>query len=129
MAQQLEVLQRADSVRRIPGDGAVRDPFSLNHERAFALVDDMCSLSKLRPPSAEGTAALATLDHLETRGPELPSGPRILLAYGRDEGVCFGLGTPQQRWRIGRAPSCEIRLDYEAFLSATHAAMNTQRPW
>lgn len=113
----------AGLVRRTRGPAPRGDVYELNHERLFALVDDIRQLSRLRPLERRDVA-VETILHAEEPTLRLPLEPRLLVAYGREEGVGFPLhGPPGSRWTLGRAAKCEIRLDYDPFVSATHATI------
>lgn len=124
VSRHLEVLLDAGLVRRIEGgDRARGDGFVLSHERLFAVVDEMRSLAKLRPLGAEPSVG-ETVAREGAGDPRLPDGPRLLVAFGRDDGLAFPLASSVgSRSRIGRAPACEVRLDYDPFLSSEHAAV------
>lgn len=117
----LDTLLDAGLVERVPGETRARgDSFVLNHERLFALVDEIRSLARLRPVAV--ASPRETLDGRAATRARLPDAPRLLVAYGRDDGVAFGLDGPVgARWRIGRSASCEVRLDYDPYLSQEHA--------
>ncbi len=129
VSRHLDFLLDAELVRRIAGDGGREgDLYLLNHERVFAIVDELRDLTKLRPVADWGGDGTVTSEG-EGRDaePELPVGPRLLVAYGRDDGAAFPLAGPVgARWRIGRAPACEIRLDYDPFLSGVHATIDRE---
>lgn len=112
-------------VTRIPGDVSPRgDQYVLNHERMFAMVDQIRTLSKLRPVTGPEATPHATMDQESAREARLPPPPRLLVAYGRDEGLAFPLAGPLgSRWRVGRGPGCEIRLDYDPFSSAHNSTV------
>lgn len=120
----LEKLVEAGLVLRVPDvGGAQGDGFVLAHEHLFAMVDEIRGLAKLR--RARGIDALGP-----TRGREaddrrsLPPRPRLVVAYGRDDGVAFALNaSPGGRWRIGRGASCEVSLDYDPFASTEHCVI------
>lgn len=124
VTRHLDVLVDAGLVRRTDaGPRARGDAFVLNHERLFAVVDEMRNLAKMRP-LVEDASLGETIARSDAAEPRLPSGPRVLLAFGRDDGVSFSLAGPSgPRWTVGRAPACEIRLDYDPFLSSEHAAI------
>lgn len=117
----LDTLLDAGLVERLPDDARARgDAFVLNHERLFALVDEIRSLARLRPVAA--ARPRETLDGPASKRASLPEPPRLLVAYGRDDGVAYPLdGKPGAAWRIGRSAACEIRLDYDPYLSQEHA--------
>jgi DNA-binding transcriptional ArsR family regulator len=120
VARHLEQLQAFGLVRRAHDDERRADVYVLNHERVFAVVDEMRALARLRPVLDVPIEPGETVDRGQGAA-ELPAGPRLLLAYGRDEGVAFALDRPPgARWRIGRGPECEVCLDYDPYLSTEH---------
>lgn len=126
VARHLEQLMDLGLVRRAPeGSGRV-ERYVLSHERVFALVDAMRSLTRLRPIT--DVPKDATLVGASAARTTLPDLPRLVLAYGRDDGTGFGLaGEAGARWTIGRAPTCEIRLDYDPYLSGENAVIERTR--
>lgn len=122
VTRHLDTLMDAGLLNRLPASNpGAGDQFVLNHERLFALVDDLRGLARLRPT----TAALEPGETMDATSKEtrLPPRPRLMVAYGRDDGMAYPLGGAAQRWRIGRAASCDIRLDYDPFLSTEHCAV------
>lgn len=102
----------------VPGTG---DEFVLNHERLFALVDELRGLARLRPmsgPLEPGETMDASAGEVR-----LAPRPRVMVAYGRDDGATFPLGAPATRWCIGRGPTCDLRFDYDPYLSNEHCAV------
>ena len=115
ITRQLDVLIDADLVRRSAPVGTRGATYVLNHERLFATVDAMRGLTKLRPLRSVGVGE--TMD--DARGAvRAAARPRLVVAYGRDVGTAFHLGGMGARWRIGRGPECDIRLDYDPYASA-----------
>lgn len=122
----LEMLRRAGLVQRTADPRGKGDAFVLNHERLFALVDEIRGLAKLRT-FGEPASMGETLDRRESGTIRLPDPPRLLVTYGRDDGVAFAL--PKESGEsalIGRAPSCEIRLEYDPFLSGENTIVERQ---
>lgn len=119
----LELMQRAGLVRRIgPKDEREGAAFVLDHQRLFAMVDEIRDLAKLRPLMAQNLPPGVTVKRDPAEETRLPTTPRLLMAYGRDDGIAFPLGGPVgTRWRIGRSTDCEIALDYDLFLSSEHS--------
>lgn len=115
ISRQLDILVEADLVRRSAPAGTRGATYVLNHERLFALVDAMRELTKLRPFSSVQTGE--TLDGARDQVRDSPR-PRLVVTYGRDDGAAFPLTKDASQWRVGRAPECEIRLDYDPYLSA-----------
>jgi DNA-binding transcriptional ArsR family regulator len=121
VAHHLGHLVRCGLVRRLDGDP--RAPrFLLDAGRVFALVDTMRVLAQVRPVDG-GAASDETVGH-GALGALLPRPPRLVLAYGREEGVGFSLdGPPGSQWRIGRSEACEVRLDYDVYLSRVNSVV------
>lgn len=123
----LEILRAAGLVERLGGDAPARgDEYVLNHERLFALVDEVRGLAKLKPLGVDGAPRATVASEADPRARLAPK-PRLALAYGRDDGIVFPLATAEgARTRIGRSPACEIRLDYDPYLSAEHCTLTRQ---
>lgn len=117
VSHHLDQLVEAGLVQRLPREGR-GDAFVLDHMRLFALVDEIRGLARLRPAIAAGSGG--TMDGDARTLPPMPDPPRLVVAFGRDDGVAFSLaeGGP---WRVGRAPACEVCLDYDPYLSSEHA--------
>lgn len=102
------------------GSGGER--FTLNHQRLFAVVDELRGLTRLRPQVAvalEGTIPAPGDETLR-----LPEAPRLTVAYGWQDGLSFPLrGPPGTRWRIGRAAGCEVALDHDPYVSAENCVV------
>lgn len=100
------------------------DRFVLSSERLFALVDELRNLVKLRPVVSAAVVPGSTVDVARGGASLLPKPPRLFVAYGREDGTGFSIaGPPGARWRIGRDPACEIRLDYDPYLSAQNSIL------
>ncbi len=57
----------------------------------------------------------------------MPDPPRLVVAYGREDGEAFSLAGPEgASWTIGRAADCAIRLDYDPFVSAANTRISRQ---
>ncbi len=119
----LETLIDAGLVLRIADEAEPAERFVLAHERLFAMVDEIRVLAKLRrTPSSD--AAGPTMEREGHVRVALAARPRLVVAYGRDDGVAYALTTQAgARWRIGRGATCEIRLDYDPFASAEHCVI------
>jgi DNA-binding transcriptional ArsR family regulator len=117
----LEHLLQDGLVRRETGEGTPRgDVFVLNPERVFALVDEMRDLVRLRPLGAAAQEARTVVGDADAP-PPLPDGPRLVVAYGREDGAGFPLAGPSGSvWRVGRGAVCEIRLEYDPYLSSVN---------
>ena len=124
VAHHLETLVGCGLVRRVEAGGD-RAQFLLDAGQVFALIDTLRALAQLRPVAE--VPADATLGHGAVAA-LLPRPPRLVLAYGREEGVGFGLAGPVgAQWRIGRSEACEVRLDYDPYASRVNAVVE-RRP-
>lgn len=105
-----------------PGRG---DRFALNHQRLFALVDELRGLTRLRPQLLQDILPDGTIPGSPEGGKRrLPAGPRLTVAYGWQDGLSFPLeGAPGTRWRLGRSASCEISLDHDPYMSAENSVV------
>lgn len=123
VTRHMEQLLDLGLLHRMPAAGGRGDLWVLNHERLFAIVDEIRSLAKLRPLAGMPSAG-ETVEQAPPGAPRLPTGPRLLVAYGRDDGVAFALDRPVGgRWTIGRAPTCDIRLDYDPYNSGENSRL------
>jgi DNA-binding transcriptional ArsR family regulator len=125
ITRHLDVLLDAGLVSRAPSESKAHgDTYVLNHERLFAIVDEIRGLARLRPILSKPAEPGETMDKAQAAELKLPPTPRLLVAYGRDDGVAHGLaGLAGTKWRIGRAATCEICLDYDPYLSAEHCVV------
>jgi DNA-binding transcriptional ArsR family regulator len=117
VSHHLEQLAAQGLVQQVEAGG--KDAYVLNPQRLFALVDEIRGLAKLRPllPPPGEEATLAQPGSPRT---SLPPLPRLLVAYGREDGAAFALEGPGP-WRIGRNSACEVPLDHDPFASGEHA--------
>lgn len=122
VTRHLEQLMDMGLVRRAPEGAGRVERYVLSHERVFALVDAMRSLTRLRPLT--DVPKDATLVGTRSTEPALPELPRLVLVYGRDDGTGYALkGDAGTRWKVGRAPGCDIRLDYDPYLSGENSTI------
>ena len=121
----LDQLQRLGLVVREPAETKGRgDRFALHHERLFAVVDDLHNLTKLRPIGGRSVPPSSTVARSGAAGPRLPEPPRLVVAYGQEDGIGYSLeGPPGTTWHLGRAPACEIRLDYDPYVSSENTRL------
>lgn len=94
--------------------------YALHQASLFALLDELRRLAKLRSVIPEDPGE--TVAHQEPPSIRLPAGPRLVVAYGREDGAAFALAAGE-RWRIGRGARCEIRLDHDPWISTEHATL------
>ncbi|HEX2022062.1 MAG TPA: FHA domain-containing protein, partial [Candidatus Thermoplasmatota archaeon] len=101
--------------------GATQE-FLLNHQRIFALAEDVRDLARLRavvePPVATSSATPPT-----SRGPNVR--PGIVVVRGLEEGIVHPVDPAAGRttWTIGRRRGADIPLDYDPYVSAEHAEL------
>jgi DNA-binding transcriptional ArsR family regulator len=117
VAQHVEQLAELGLVERVePSSGA---EYVLSHPRLFALTDELRELSKLRALIEATSGATIETPQRAHNVIRMPEPPRLVVAYGRDDGAAFALHGPVgTHWRVGRAQPCEIRLDYDPFASS-----------
>lgn len=118
----LDQLERLGLVERSRKDPDARgERFVLNHPQLFAMIDELRSLAKLRPLVPDPAPVGVTVERRLDADSRLPALPRLLVAYGRDDGIGYALHGPVgTRWRLGRGAACEIRLDYDPYLSSVN---------
>ncbi|MCA1813233.1 MAG: FHA domain-containing protein [Halobacteriales archaeon] len=111
------------AVQRAEHEAGIVDAYVLNHQRLFAIVEELRRLGELRgdtPGLAEPTLAGHAAE-----GGGLETGPRFVLVRGQGEGRVFSLRKEQLRadrgWIIGRKPGLAVSLDYDPFASAENA--------
>jgi DNA-binding transcriptional ArsR family regulator len=122
VSHHLEQLEALGLVYR-SADAHGVERFALNHQRLFALVDELRGLTRLRPQMVQAVPE-GTIPGVPDDGLRLPDGPRLTVAYGWQDGLSFPLQGPAgSRWRIGRAPSCEVALDHDPYVSAENCVV------
>ncbi|HVM44587.1 MAG TPA: FHA domain-containing protein, partial [Candidatus Thermoplasmatota archaeon] len=111
------------TVERVERDGNVVDEYVLNHQKLFAIVEELRMLGELRareappvqPTIGAAPAAPAAAEH----------GPRLVLVRGQGEGRVFALRkenlTAGRGWLIGRKLGLAVSLDYDPFVSGENA--------
>lgn len=124
VSQHLDKLEEAGLVRRVASkEKTTGDAYILAHERVFALVDEVRNLAKLRPILSQSPVVDETQEGgVPAAADQLPDPPRLMVAYGRDDGVAYGLHGGD-RWVVGRGPDCDVQLDYDPYLSTEHCAV------
>lgn len=116
VAHHVEQLEALGLVERI--STAAGEAYVLSHPRVFALTDELRGLAKLRA-LVDDAGPPQTFTAQPQRPLPIPAAPRLVVAYGRDDGAGHALhGDVGKRWRIGRGASCEVRLDYDPFASS-----------
>jgi DNA-binding transcriptional ArsR family regulator len=107
------------AVERTEQDGHVVDNYVLNHQRLFAIVEELRSLGEIEPN--QPVAQEETIPATPEPGPARASGPRLVLVRGRGEGRVFEFAaedrSPEGAWLIGRDRGLAVPLDYDPFVS------------
>lgn len=108
---------------RTQQDGHVVDHFVVNHQRLFAIVEELRSLGELKarePVDEEQTIAAEAAP-----GASSGSGPRLVLVRGQREGRVFELSdenrTHEGAWVVGRKKGLAVSLDYDPFVSGENS--------
>lgn len=98
------------------------DGYVLHQSSLFALLDEVRRLAKLR--SVLGDDDAGTVAQRDEPAIRLPPAPRLVVAYGREDGAAFGLADDVgARVRVGRGAACEARLDHDPWISSEHVAV------
>lgn len=111
------------TVERVERDGNVVDEYVLNHQKLFAIVEELRMLGELR--AREAPPALPTIG-AHPAAPATPErGPRLVLVRGQGEGRVFPLRkenlTAGRGWLLGRKLGLAVSLDYDPFVSSENA--------
>lgn len=101
-----------------------RRQFVVDRARLYAIVEKMRDLATVEP-SVDPSGATMALDGGQPV--PMPDGPHLVLVRGVEEGQAYPLQEEQERFVIGRDPSADVVLDYDAFVSGEHAHV-LQRP-
>lgn len=121
VAEHLDVLEAIGVVSRDGDAGNGADRFVLNHQRVFAIVEELRKLTLLRP--AKPADPLATLEAPSAGTASWEKGPKLVLVAGAYEGRAYAL---KERALVGRAEGADVRLDYDPFVSSEHAEVTRQ---
>ena len=111
------------TVERVERDGNVLDEYVLNHQKLFAIVEELRMLGELR--AREAPPAQPTIG-ASPAAPAMPErGPRLVLVRGQGEGRVFALKkenlTAGRGWLVGRKLGLAVSLDYDPFVSSENA--------
>ena len=116
------------AVERVERDGNIADEYVLNHQKLFAIVEELRLLGELRPqPTALAAAPLHEQTIGAARDPSkaVAAGPHLMLVRGQREGQLFPLDgsnhTGDRGWVIGRKLGLAVSLDYDPFVSSENA--------
>lgn len=124
LTEHLQQLVAAGAVRQWPQerDGRLVQVFQVNHAQLFALTEKLRDLGRIHP---EGARALdGTMVRPAAPVPAAPAvGPSLTAVNGAREGTRFAL-RGKGPWTIGRAPQCDVCLDYDPFLSLENSEVS-----
>lgn len=111
------------AVQRSERDGAIVDEYVLNHQRLFAIVEELRRLGELRASSP--ALAEPTIPAQHEAGPLENQGPRFVLVRGQGEGRVFPLRkedlSADRGWILGRKRGLAVSLDYDPYASSENA--------
>lgn len=113
-------------VTAIPSEGDARSPvlYVTNHQAIFSIAEEMRLLARNRP------AVEPQVETVRATGGAKPALRRdcLVLVKGPDEGRVFDLAPPpgdaSAMWAIGRRRTAHVCLDFDAHVSADHAAID-----
>lgn len=112
-------------VERVERDGNIVDEYVLNHQKLYAIVEELRLLGELRAqvePLHEDTIGATR----QAAAPETP-GPHFLLVRGSGEGRVFPLKkenlSADRGWLVGRKHGLAVSLDYDPFVSSENAEL------
>lgn len=104
-----------------PSSGAVGSSYSLNHQRLFALIEEIRKLGRLRAPGLRDPGETADLGDLRAGAAPVVGAPHLLVVHGATEGLRFPLprsGAP--RWTLGRRAAHHVVVDWDPYVSSDH---------
>lgn len=111
------------TVERVERDGNVVDEYVLNHQKLFAIVEELRMLGELRAEQAP--LAQPTIGASPAAAVVPEKGPRFVLVRGQGEGRVYALRkenlTAGRGWLIGRKLGLAVSLDYDPFCSSENA--------
>jgi DNA-binding transcriptional ArsR family regulator len=95
--------------------------FIIDHQRLFALSEQVRDLARLRPGIEHDAVTVAQLGNAK----DDVRGPLLLLVRGLDEGVMFPLHPSAQsrEWRVGRRRGLAVALDYDPAVSGENSVI------
>jgi DNA-binding transcriptional ArsR family regulator len=110
------------AVQRSERNGNIVDEYVLNHQKLFAIVEELRALGELR---AQTETPLATIAGEREPAPARDTGPRFVLVRGQGEGRVFPLRKEtlgaDRGWIIGRKRGLAVSLDYDPYVSSENA--------
>lgn len=111
------------AIERTEEDGRVVDHYVVDHQRLFAVVEELRAVGELEP--RDPVDAEQTIPGRPAGGAASGSGPRLMLVRGQREGRFFELGDAERSatgaWRVGRRAGVAVSLDYDPFVSAENS--------
>lgn len=111
------------AIERTDNDGHIVDEHVLNHQRLFAIVEELRSLGELKAKNPATEEKTIAADREAPR--DAASGPRLRLVRGQREGRVFPLRddtlSSDRGWVIGRKRGLAVSLDYDPFVSAENS--------
>lgn len=126
----LSKLQSIDvvSIRQKERDGHIADEHVLNHQRLFAIVEELRRLGELHTDHEAREEETIPAD--PGGGGSDRTTPHLLLVRGQREGRVFPLNpedrTPGRGWVIGRKRGLAVALDYDPFVSGENTEIRDQ---
>ena len=121
----LDALLAAGFVATRDGRRGGRDvvEFVLDHQRLFALSEDLRSLARLRPATEPQGATQPIADApASSRAPARA----LVLVKGLEEGTTYDVdpaGAGRTEWVIGRRRGLHVTLDFDPYLSAENSRL------
>lgn len=101
--------------------------YVLNHQRVFALSEELRMLARMRPTVEPSGVTVPSVN----ASPLPAQGPTLILVHGLDEGTAFRLdpeGRPEPAtWILGRKRGADVPLDFDPSASGEHAAIRAER--
>lgn len=113
------------AIERTERDGHVVDEHVLNHQRLFAIVEELRSLGELKAPESPVEEETIPADREASERDVV--GPRLVLARGQGEGRVFplheGSRSGERGWLIGRKDGLAVPLDYDPYVSSENSVI------
>ena len=101
-------------------EGYANARFVVNHARLFEVTERLRQIATVKPTRP---VAMETRDLDDQKPRPRPAGAHFVLVRGVREGQAYPLESPgpSDGWLIGRRPEAQVRLDYDPFVSGSHA--------
>lgn len=110
-------------VDRVEREGGIVDEYVLDHQKLFAIVEELRMLGELR--AEQEPLAQPTIGASPAAAVVPEKGPRFVLVRGQGEGRVYALRkenlTAGRGWLIGRKLGLAVSLDYDPFCSGENA--------